>query len=194
MPIPRRHGAKLSIELLPSTVAPLDSCPKQVKIDEHVLLTYDINNYLGKDLTNVMLRIRASPDFELFEESKPECVVSSIDKDYTLTISSLKLFGVETRHMVFVPKHTGIIQIIIEVESEFGGDYEILTIIVRESSIERKQLSVRLFDLTTEKKTYGPIVEKITPTPALHSVRFSISGKFIIFFPNYRDIYYFTFR
>jgi hypothetical protein len=127
-----------------------------------------------------MLRIRASPDFELFEESKPERVVSSIDKDCTVTIPSLKSFGVETRHIVFVPKRTGIIQIIIEVESELGGDYEISTIFVRESSIERKQLSARVFDLTTEKKTYGPIVEKITPTPALRSVRFSVSGKFII--------------
>ncbi len=113
----------------------LGSCPKQVKIDEHVLLTYGINNYLGKDLTNVMLRIRASPDFELFEESKSERVVSSIDKDYTLTIPSLKSFGVETRHIVFVPKRTGIIQIIIEVESKFGGDYEILTIFVRVNQV-----------------------------------------------------------
>jgi len=75
----------------------LGSCPKQVKIDEHVLLTYGVNNYLGKDLTNVMFRIRSSPDFELFEESKAERLVSSIDKDYALTIPSLKS-GDVTRH------------------------------------------------------------------------------------------------
>ncbi|CAF3433470.1 unnamed protein product [Rotaria sp. Silwood1] len=154
----------------------LGNCPKQVNIDEHALLTYGINNYLGKDLTNVMLRIRTSSDFELFEESKPEHVVSSIDKNYTLTIPLLKSFGVETRHMVFVPKRTGIIQIIIEVESEFGGDYEILTIFVNESSIERKQLSVHLFDLINEKKIYSPIVEKITPTSTLCSVQFYVSA------------------
>ncbi|CAF5038614.1 unnamed protein product, partial [Rotaria sp. Silwood1] len=127
----------------------LGNCPKQVNIDEHALLTYGINNYLGKDLTNVMLRIRTSSDFELFEESKPEHVVSSIDKNYTLTIPLLKSFGVET------------------LESEFGGDYEILTIFVNESSIERKQLSVHFFDLINEKKIYSPIVEKITPTSTL---------------------------
>ncbi|CAF3353066.1 unnamed protein product [Rotaria sp. Silwood1] len=155
----------------------LGSCPKQVKINERVLLTYAVTNYLGTDLTNVTLRIRTSSPFQLFEESQPDHLLSSIDNDYTLTIPSLESSGVKTRHMIFIPKCAGIIQIIIEVESQFGGDYEILTIFVRESGIKRKQLSTRLFDLTHEKKkTYGPIVEKIIPSSTLRSVQFSVSG------------------
>jgi hypothetical protein len=154
----------------------LANCPKQVQNGEHVLLTYGINNYLEKDLTNVVLRIRASNDFDLLESTKSEQVVSSNDKDYTLKFPSLKSWGVEIRHLVFVPKRTGVMQIVIEVESEFGGDYEILTVFVRESGIERKQLTARLLDLTSEKKTYGPFVEKISQSPALRSVRLSVSG------------------
>jgi len=154
----------------------LANCPKQVQMGERVLLTYGINNYLGKDLTNVVFRIRASNDFDLMEQTKPEQIVSSIDKDYTFNMPSFKSFGVETRHMIFVPKRTGIIHIVMEVESEFGGDYEILTVYVHESGIERKQLTARLFDLTSEKKTYGPFIEKINQSPALRSIHFSVSG------------------
>jgi hypothetical protein len=154
----------------------LGNCPKQVRVGEHVLLTYGINNYLGKDLSNIMLRIRASPDFELMEESKPEMVVSMKDKDYTLTIPSLKSWGVETRNMIMVPKRCGMMQIIIEVESEFGGDYEVLTVFVHESGIKRKELTARLFDLTSDKKMYGPIVEKMTESPHLRSVKVSVTG------------------
>jgi len=156
----------------------LANCPKQVQIGEHVLLTYGINNYLGKDLTNIVFRIRASNDFDLMEQTKPEEILSNNDKDYTINIPSLKSFGVETRHMIFVPKRTGIIQIVVEVESEFGGDYEILTIYVRESGIEREQLTAHLFDLTNEKKSYGPFIEKISQSPTLRSVQLSVSGKF----------------
>jgi hypothetical protein len=160
----------------------LADCPQHVQVSEHVLLTYGINNYLGKDLTNVVLRIRASADFDLIEQSNPENIVSSKDKDYTLTIPSLKSSGVEIRNLVLIPKRTGVVQIVIEVECEFGGDYEVLTIYVREAGIERKELSARLFDLTSDKKTYGPIVEKITDSSALHEVRVAVSGKFIIIF------------
>jgi hypothetical protein len=160
----------------------LANCPKQVRIGEHVLLTYGINNYLGKDLTNVVFRIRASNDFDLIEQTKPEQVLSSNNKDYTRQIPSLKSFDVETYHLVVVPKRAGVIQIVIEVESEFGGDYEILTVFVRESAIERKQVTVRLFDLTSEKKTYGPFVQKINQSTDLRSVRLSVSGKFCFFF------------
>jgi hypothetical protein len=154
----------------------LGNCPHQVQMGEQVLLTYGINNYLAKDLTNVVLRIRGSRDFDLMEQTKPGVVVSTMDKDYTMTIPSMKSYGMETRNMLFVPKRAGVIQIIIEVESEFGGDYEVLTVVVREAAIERKQLSVRLFDLTSEKKTYGPIVEKVLDTPNLRSVKVSVSG------------------
>jgi hypothetical protein len=154
----------------------LGSCPRQVQIGEHVLLTYGINNYLYQDVSNVIVRIRASADFDLIEQSQPERVVSSKDKDYTLTIPSIKTSAVEIRNIVLIPKRAGVVQIIIEVESEFGGDYEVLTMHVRESGIERKQMTVRLFDLTSEKKTYGPIVEKINPSPFLRSVKFSVSG------------------
>jgi hypothetical protein len=156
----------------------LGNCAKQARVNEHVLLSYGINNYLEKDLTNVILRIRASADFDLFEQTKPEEILSSKDKDYTFTMPSLKSFAVEIRHMVLIPKRTGLIQIIIEVESEFGGDYEILTMHVRESGIEHRREMARLFDLTSEKKTYGPIVEKIVDPSNLRSVRFSASSTF----------------
>jgi len=154
----------------------LGNFPSQVKVGEHVLLTYGINNYLGKDLSNVIVRIRASADFDLIEQAQPERIASSNGKDYTITIPSLRTLGVETRNIVLVPKRAGVVKILLEVESEFGGDYEVLTTYVRESGIERHQLSARLFDLTSDKKSYGPIVEKITPSPFLRSVRISVSG------------------
>ena len=155
----------------------LGDIEQRLRVGEHALLTCGTNNYLGKDLSNVILRIRASPDFDLMEFSQPERIVSSKDKDYTMTIPSLKSFGVETRNITFVPKRSGVIQIIIEVESEFGGDYEVLTVYVRDSGIERKNLRVRLYDLTSEKKTYGPIVNKIASSSFLRSVKFAVSGK-----------------
>jgi hypothetical protein len=154
----------------------LGECPEHVQTDERVLLTYGINNYLGKDVNNVILRIRASPDFDLMEQTQPERVVSSSDKDYVLTVPSLKSNGVEVRHMIVVPKRAGVIQIVIEVESELGGDYEVLTMHVREANIVRKQVALRLFDLTSDKKSYGPIVEKVIPSPSLRSVKFSVAG------------------
>lgn len=157
----------------------LGNLPQQVQIGEHVLLTYGINNYLGKDLSNVIVRIRASADFDLIEQAQPERIASSNGKDYTITIPSLRSLGVETRNIVLVPKRAGVVKILLEVESEFGGDYEVLTTYVRESGIERRQYSTRLFDLTSEKKTYGPIVEKITPSPFLRSVRLTVSGIFL---------------
>jgi hypothetical protein len=154
----------------------LGDFPTQCQMGEHVLLTYGINNYLGKDLTNVVVRIRASADFDLIEQAQPERVASSNGKDYTITIPSLRTLGVETRNIILVPKRAGVVKIILEVESEFGGDYEFLTTFVRESGIERKQVSTSLYDLTTGKKSYGPIVAKITPSPFLRSVRVSVSG------------------
>ena len=156
----------------------LGNCPKQVRVGERALLTYGINNYLGKDLSNVILRIRASADFELFEESNLDRAVSSKDKDYTVTIPTFKSLAVETRSMVFVPKRNGVLQIVIEVESEFGGDYEVLTVFVSESGIERKQVSLRLFDLTDGTKP-APMVEKISDSPALRSVLLTVSGKYL---------------
>jgi hypothetical protein len=154
----------------------LANFPTQVQIGEHALLTYGINNYLGRDLSNVIVRIRASADFDLIEQAQPERVASSNGKDYTITIPSIRTLGVETRNIVLVPKRTGVVKIILEVESDFGGDYEVLTTHVCESGIERRQISAQLFDLTNEKKTYGPIVEKITPSPFLRSVQFAVSG------------------
>jgi hypothetical protein len=156
----------------------LGNFPDQVQVGEHVLLAFGINNYLGKDLNNVVVRIRASADFDLIEQAQPERIASSNGKDYTITLPALKSLGVETRNVILVPKRAGVVKILLEVESEWGGDYEVLTTYVRESGIERKQISARLFDLTSDKKTYGPIVEKITPSPFLRSVRFSVSGKF----------------
>jgi len=154
----------------------LGNFPAQCQMGEHILLTYGINNYLGKDLTNVVVRIRASADFDLIEQAQPERVASSNGKDYTITIPSLRTLGVETRHIVLVPKRAGVVKILLEVESEFGGDYEVLTSYVYESGIERQQITPRLFDLTTGKKSYGPIVEKMTPSPFLRAVKISVSG------------------
>jgi hypothetical protein len=153
----------------------LGNFPEKCQMGEHILLTYGINNYLGKDLTNVVVRIRASADFDLIEQAQPERVASSSGKDYTITIPALKSLGVETRNIVLVPKRAGVVKILLEVESEFGGDYEVLTTYVRESGIERRQISARLFDLTSEKK-YGPIIEKMTPSPFLRAVRIAVSG------------------
>jgi hypothetical protein len=164
----------------------LGNFPSQCQIGEHVLLQYGINNYLGKDLTNVVVRIRASADFDLIEQAQPERVASSNGKDYTITIPSLRSLGVETRNIVLVPKRAGVVKILLEVESEFGGDYEVITTHVCESGIKRVEISPHLYDLTSGKKTYGPIVEKITPSPFLRSVGISVSGKFSFFlFLNY---------
>jgi len=154
----------------------LANFPKHVQTGEHVLLTYGINNYLEKDLTNVVLRIRASNDFDLMEQTNSQQIVSMPGKDYIVTIPSLKSFAVETRYLVVVPKRVGVIQIVMEVQSEFGGDYEILPVYVGESGIESREVSVRLFDLTNQKKSYGPFVETIHQTPTLRSVRLGVSG------------------
>jgi hypothetical protein len=149
--------------------------PEQVQIGERVLLSLGVNNYLGKDLSNVIVRIRSSADFDIVEPNQPDRVVPNSGKDYTITIPSIKLNGVETRGVILVPKRAGVVQILLEVESEFGGDYEVLTCLVRESGIERVQYQARYLDLTTENKV-APITEKIEQSPALKAVRISISG------------------
>ncbi|UJR33964.1 hypothetical protein I4U23_021380 [Adineta vaga] len=154
----------------------LGNFPDQVQVGERVLLTYGINNYLGKDLSKVTIRVRASGDFELMEQGESQRAVSTNGKDYTMTIPTLPSLGVVTRHLILVPKRAGVVKIVLEVECEFGGDYEVLTTYVRESGIERQEISARLFDLTNDKKSYGPIVEKMTPSPFLRSVRLSVSG------------------
>ena len=154
----------------------LGNFPDQIQNGEHGLLTYGINNYLNKDLSNVVVRIRASADFDLIEQSQPQRNVSSNGKDYTTTIPMLKSYAVETRNIILVPKRAGVVKIVLEVESEFGGDYEVLTTYVRESGIRRQQISTRVFDLTEEKKAQSPIVQKINVSPSVNSVRISISG------------------
>jgi len=154
----------------------LGNFPDQVQVGERVLLTCGINNYLGKDLSKVTIRVRASGDFEIMEQSESQRATPSNGKDYTMTIPSLPSLGVATRHLILVPKRSGVVKIVLEVESEFGGDYEILTTYVRESGIERQEMTARLFDLTSDKKSYGPIVEKMTPSPFLRSIRVSVSG------------------
>ncbi|CAF3744916.1 unnamed protein product [Rotaria sordida] len=150
--------------------------PDQVQTDEQALLTYGINNYLDKDLTNVVVRIRTSTDFHIIEQDEEENVRSSTGQDYTITFPSIKSLGVETHDIILIPKYAGVVKIILEVESEFGGDYEILTTYVRESDIERKQITTHLYDLTNENKTYGPIVENVTTSTFLRSVQIAVSG------------------
>jgi len=160
----------------PQGVYVIANVPKHIQMGERGLLTYGINNYFERDLSNVVFRIRASNDFELMEQTSPERVISMPGKDYTMTIPSVKSYGAETRCLMFVPKRVGIIPIVIEIESEYGGDYEVVMIHVREPGIERKQLTARLYDLTSTKKTYGPMVENIVQTPTLRSVRFGVTG------------------
>ena len=156
----------------------LGSFPEQVLTGEQVLLTYGINNYLGKDLTNVIVRIRGCEEFDLIELNKPDRIASTTGKDYIITIPSLRALGVETRNITVVPKRAGVLKIVIEVESQFGGDYEVITAYARESGIERKQLHTRLFDLTEEKKPSFPVEYKVETSPFLRSVRFSVSGTY----------------
>jgi len=47
----------------------------------------------------------------------------------------------ETRQMVFIPKRVGVITMIMECESEFGGDYEIVTISCGDKSMMTKPLT-----------------------------------------------------
>ncbi|CAF3365979.1 unnamed protein product [Rotaria sp. Silwood1] len=128
----------------------LGNCPKQVNIDEHALLTYGINNYLGKDLTNVMLRIRTSSDFELFEESKPEHVVSSIDKNYTLTIPLLKSFGVETptAFNYFIKRYTTETNTLVGIDSVIVCLYRLLGL--RHYLREIMQTELPIFDMAAD--------------------------------------------
>ena len=92
----------------------------------------------------------------------------------------MKTMGVEMRNMIWVPKRCGMMQIVIEVESEFGGDYEVMTIFVHEDGIKREELHTRFYDLTGEKRTIGPIVEKISDSQNLREVRVGVTGKFKI--------------
>ena len=156
----------------------LGNFPNQVQISEHALLTYGINNYLNKELINVTVRIRASANFELIEQANFQHIPSKNNNDYTTIIPLIKSFGIETRHLVLVPRHTGVAEIILEVESEFGGDYEILTTYVRESGIERSVVIARLFDLTNKNKPYDSIIETMSPSPFLRSIQIDVSGIF----------------
>jgi len=103
--------------------SPIPMMKKVVQIGERVPFSFVISNYYMKDIQNVMFRIRASPDFDIMEGEK----VIKMDKEYTMTLPSMKFESSETRQMFFVPKRAGVITMIMEVESEFGGDYEIVT-------------------------------------------------------------------
>jgi hypothetical protein len=89
---------------------------------------------------------------------------------YTITITSLRTLDIETHHIVLVPKSAGILKILLEVESNLSGDYEVLTTHVHELYIERKQISACLFDLTSETKIYVLVDEKITSSTLLLAV------------------------
>lgn len=154
----------------------LGNFPDQVQLGEQVLLTYGINNYLGKDLTNVVIRIRGTEDFDLLETNKPDRVLSTAGQDYIITIPSFKSLAVEVRNITVVPKRSGFLRIVIEVESEFGGDYEVITSFVRESGIPRRVVSANLYDLSDEKKPVFPVKYDVEQSPFLRSVRVTVSG------------------
>ena len=145
----------------------IGNAPGHVRLGEHVLLAYAIHNYLGRDVNNVLLRIRSSPDFDLLDQSERE--------EYNLTIPMIRDGAVLTRDLLLVPKRAGVLRVIIEVESEFGGDYESVLLFPRETGIEQELSTFRLFDLTKENSV-GPVIEQIPPSAGLRSVKFSVSG------------------
>jgi len=100
------------------------SIKKIVQINERVPFSWVVSNYLMKDIQNVLVRIRSSPDFDLIDSSEK---LIKMDKEFTMTIPTMKSEESITRSMFIVPKRMGTITIIMEVESEFGGDYEIVT-------------------------------------------------------------------
>jgi len=107
-------------------VSPIPLIKKVIQIGERVPFSFIISNYLMKDVQNVLLRVRSSPDFDIMDGEKP----IKMDKEFTITFPSMKSQSSETRQMVFVPKRAGAITMIMEVESEFGGDFEIVPITV----------------------------------------------------------------
>ncbi|CAF0859596.1 unnamed protein product [Didymodactylos carnosus] len=154
----------------------LANMPRKVQVSEKILLSYSINNYLTKDVQNVVVRIRSSPDFDVIEhQSQGEGKLIQMTNDYVVQIPSMKMDSSIVRHIIIVPKRAGVMSIVMEVESEFGGDWEILSIHVRESGLYRKEMSNKLFDLT-EKSTSGQITEKISSSPNLRMVKVCVSG------------------
>ncbi|CAF1158418.1 unnamed protein product, partial [Didymodactylos carnosus] len=154
----------------------LAKMPRKVQVSEKILLSHSINNYLTKDVQNVVVRIRSSPDFDVIEhQPQGEEKLIQMTNDYVIQIPSMKMDSSVIRHIIVVPKRAGVMSVVMEVESEFGGDWEILSIHVRESSLNREEMSNKLFDLT-EKSTYGPITEKINSSPNLRMVKVCVSG------------------
>jgi len=154
----------------------LANMPRKVEVSEKILLSYSINNYLTKDVQNVVVRIRSSPDFDIIEhQPQGEGKLIQMTNDYVVQIPSMKMDSSVIRHIIIVPKRACVMSIVMEVESEFGGDWEILSIHVREPGLYRKEMSNKLFDLT-EKSTYGPITEKINSSPNLRMVKVRVSG------------------
>ena len=151
----------------------LANLPKHMRVNEHALLSVGVNNYFEKDLGKVMIRIRSSKDFELFNQTTP---IEIKDKDFTFEIPSMKSFEVLTKELIVVPKRSGLIQMILEVESEFGGDYEIVNFFVRDNGFVQFDVDSHLYDLTGEKRSYGPIVEKIDSKSNVKSVCLTVSG------------------
>ena len=135
-----------------------------VRVGERVLLAYAIHNYLARDVNNVRLRIHPSPDFDLLDE-----------KDSNVTFPLIKDSSVETRDLFLLIKRQGVLRVILEVESEFGGDYESVLLFPRETGIEHEQINARLFDLTNQTSS-GPIVEEIQPSADLRSLNFIVSA------------------
>jgi hypothetical protein len=120
---------------------------RHVRVGERLRLDYGIHNYLGRDVNNVLLTIRPSMDFDLVDEKHSNAIFPVI-------------------------KRQGVLQVIFEVESQFGGDSESVLLVSRETGIEHEQLTARLFDSTNSTT----IVEDIHPSNDLRSVTILVSS------------------
>jgi len=96
--------------------------PKDIQVGERCTFTYAICNHFKKNLDNVVLRIRSSPDFDLMEQQSGKVI--PMTNDFTMKVPALKPESAFKQSMVIVPKKAGVFDIKMCVESEFGGDYE----------------------------------------------------------------------
>jgi len=96
--------------------------PKDIQVGERCTFTYAICNHFKKNLDNVVLRIRSSPDFDLIEQQSGKVI--PMTNDFTMKVPALKPESAFRQSMVIVPKKAGVFDINMFVESELGGDYE----------------------------------------------------------------------
>ncbi|CAF0996321.1 unnamed protein product [Didymodactylos carnosus] len=98
--------------------------PKEFQMGEHCTFSYAIANLWKKSLSNVVVRVKASPDYDIMEQQGGKIVPMS--NDYIIKVPAIKPETTITQSIVIVPKRAGVFNVIFEVESEFGGDCELV--------------------------------------------------------------------